>query len=79
MHDLRATEAVLGRGPLVLGAVLLETAVLGGLVLLARLLAALGALDVGVGAVRAAEAVLGGHALVGGTVLLEAVVLEKLA
>jgi hypothetical protein len=66
---------VLGRLALVLGTVLLEAVVLRGLVLLAALLAALGALDVWVGSVRAAKAVLGRDTLVGGAVLLEAVVL----
>jgi hypothetical protein len=49
----RSTEAVLGRGPLVLGSVLLDTSVLRGLVVLTTGvgLTALGTLDMGVGSV----------------------------
>ena len=50
-RNSRAAKAVLRAGPLVLGAVLLETAVLGGLVLLPAGLATLLTLDGGVGAV----------------------------
>ena len=50
-RNSRAAKAVLRAGPLVLGAILLETAVLRGLVLLAAGLATLLALDRGVGAV----------------------------
>jgi hypothetical protein len=42
---------VLGRGPLVLGTVLLDTTVLGRLVLLTAGVSTLGTLDVGVGSV----------------------------
>ena len=44
---------MLGRGPLILGSVLLDTSVLGGLVVLTTGvgLSALGTLDVGVGSV----------------------------
>lgn len=42
---------MLGRGPLVLGTVLLDTTVLGRLVLLTAGVSTLGTLDVGVGSV----------------------------
>jgi hypothetical protein len=75
----RSTESVLGRGSLVLSAILLEASVLRGLVGLASAsaagLSALGALDVGVGSVGSAEAVLGRETLVGLAVLSETVVL----
>ena len=50
-EDSRSTEAVLGRGPLVLGSVLLDTTVLGRLVLLTAGVTTLGTLDMGVGSV----------------------------
>jgi hypothetical protein len=51
--DSRSTEAVLGRSPLVLRSILLDTTVLGGLVVLTTGVgvAALGALNMGVGSV----------------------------
>lgn len=83
---------MLGRGPLVLGSVLLDTTVLGRLVLLTAGVSTLGALNVGVGAVtacqrvwvgrkdevdlRSTETVLGGDSLVGSSVLLKTVVLQ---
>jgi hypothetical protein len=52
VRDLRSTESVLGRGPLVLGSVLLDTAVLGRLVVVTTAsVSTLGTLNVGVGAV----------------------------
>lgn len=52
MIDSRSTEAVLGRGPLVLSSVLLDTTVLGRLVVVtAGGVTALGALDMGVGSI----------------------------
>jgi hypothetical protein len=50
--DLRSTKAVLGRGPLVLSSVLLNTTVLGRLVVVTTGgVTALGALNMGVGSV----------------------------
>jgi len=56
-EDSRSTEAVLGRSPLVLGSILLDTSVLGGLVVLTTGvgLSALGALDMGVGSVTGCQ------------------------
>jgi hypothetical protein len=79
----RSTEAVLGRGSLVLSAVLLESTVLGRLVGLsigsARGLASLGTLNVRVGSVGSTETVLRRDSLVGLAVLSETVVLHSLA
>lgn len=81
---------MLGRGPLVLGSVLLDTTVLGRLVLLTAGVSTLGTLNVGVGSVadgqyeyrveddvnlRSTETVLGGDSLVGSSVLLQSIVL----
>jgi hypothetical protein len=56
--SLRSTETVLGRGPLVLSSILLETVVLRRLVGVttgAGLLSTLGTLNVGVGSVTACQ------------------------
>jgi len=52
-RDSRSAEAVFGRGPLVLGSILLDTSVLRGLVVLTTGvgLSALGTLNMGVGSV----------------------------
>jgi len=79
LFNSRSTEAVLGRGSLVLSAVLLETTVLRRLVGLAvgsaGGLATLLALDVWVGSVGSTESVLRRDTLVGLAVLAETIVL----
>jgi len=73
-----SAEAVLAAGPLVLSAILLEAAVLRGLVLLAASRSTLGTLDVRVGSIGSTKAVLRRHPLVICPIELLSVVLGRL-